>query len=232
MKNSTRMNSIANLQSGDTRKRDLTKQEKAELSAFREGLEFLGTKSESEVFKMLGLTKDGKYKRLWQNIMVEMLHTTNPKRHGHSKYKPLYSLLLVHHMMKGSSFLSFGSVIGSPYERIKEWTKRHPEFALAREIGESFMRDKWEKIAQDTSSGAVKGNAATIIFALKNYFPDEYKDKRELEHSGHVYMVDTGIDRDDSNAIDAEFREAEQGQLDSPDTNVEADTNVETDDWY
>ena len=222
MSGQERLTAISNLSKGKVK--DFSKQQKAELAAFREGLEFLGTRSEKEVFEMLGLNKDGKYKKLWQNIMVEMLHTTNPKRHPKSKYRPIYSLLLVHHMMRGSSFLSFGSVIGFPYERIKDWTKKHPEFALAREIGDSFMRDKWEKIAQDTSSGDKKGNAATIIFALKNYFPDEYKDKRELEHSGHVYMVDTGIERSPHEAIDAEYTDVSKGG--------EVIAPPDTDDWY
>ena len=56
----------------------------------------------------------------------------------------------------------------------------HAEFRQAKEVGSEASRKKIEEMLMEcTKSG--KGNVVGAIFMLKNRFPNEWRDKRELE---------------------------------------------------
>lgn len=126
-----------------------------------------------------------------QNIINNLPHQ--------SKYDPDYGPLLIYHMSKGYSYTSFKAVIGVDKRTLTNWEREHEEFRLCLEIAQTRMQMKWEHIILQAAEGKVKGNAAAIIFAIKNYFPDIYKDKREIETHGTVMLVDTGIKRLEGN---------------------------------
>ena len=52
------------------------------------------------------------------------------------KYEPEYAQMLLEHLTKGLSFTSFNVPGGVSYSTLRNWCKRFPEFAQAREIGE------------------------------------------------------------------------------------------------
>lgn len=143
-----------------------------------------------------GLDVDGIHRSAKDNIYNLM--------HGNSKYDPDYGPLLIYHMGKGYTLTSFATIIGVDRSTVHNWFKQHSAFNFCRDIAERRMKLKWERIILESAQGIVKGNAAAIIFAIKNYFPDEYKDKREVEHTASVMLVDTGIRRVDGNTIEGE----------------------------
>lgn len=99
-----------------------------------------------------------------------------------SKYKKEFCEKLIEHMKQGLSFESFASIAGCNRSIVHDWSDRHKEFKLAKEIGESHSRLFWEKVLIAGSLGKVKGyNATSVIFALKNKFPKEWRDRREIE---------------------------------------------------
>lgn len=56
----------------------------------------------------------------------------------------------------------------------------HAEFRQAKEVGSEASRKKIEEMLMEcTKTG--KGNVVGAIFMLKNRFPNEWRDKRELE---------------------------------------------------
>lgn len=71
-------------------------------------------------------------------------------------------------------------------QRVYDWEARHPEFAdtinLARVKRQAFL----ERRLLSSEVGAI---VTSSIFALKNASPDDWRDKRELEHSGGVEIT-------------------------------------------
>lgn len=105
--------------------------------------------------------------------------------------------MLLVHMASGLTARSFGGRIGVTPKTITDWIDKHPLFYAFHEAGLQFQRMDWEQTLVDMAKGKTRGNAAAAIFALKNYFPDDYKDKREVEMAAGAGMilVDTGIKR-------------------------------------
>ena len=97
-----------------------------------------------------------------------------------SKYKSEYCEQLLNHMAEGYSFEAFGSEVGVGKTTLYNWCLAHPEFRQAKEVGSEASRKKIEEMLMEcTKSG--KGNVVGAIFMLKNRFPNEWRDKRELE---------------------------------------------------
>jgi len=86
-------------------------------------------------------------------------------------------------MAEGLSLAAAAAECDIHRQRVYEWEERHPEFAdtvkLARVKRQAFLERRLLK--------AVDGPVVTSsIFALKNAGPDDWRDKREVEHSGGV----------------------------------------------
>ena len=168
-----------------------------DLSKLKDSLMNMSELNDDDILHFLEINSNFQHRDLWENVISEISN-------NFIKYRHIYSLLLVWHMMKGYTYLSFGARLGVTDRTCRRWALDFPEFKAAREIGNGFMRYKWENIATTSAEGTNKGNAATIIFALKNYFPEEFKDKRELEMTGHMYIIDTGIDRSVPQHVDVD----------------------------
>lgn len=120
------------------------------------------------------------------------------KRGAPTLYDPQYCEDLIDHMIKGLSFESFAATIWVHRDTLYEWVKVHPEFSDAKKIGMEQARLWWEKKGQeglfsqseydkDAGTGSSKSmNAAVWIFNMKNRFPQDWKEKQEVEHSGEV----------------------------------------------
>ena len=111
-----------------------------------------------------------------------------------SKWDPKYCKELIEHMAAGCSFASFGGKALVKYSTLKRWEKMYPEFQEASEIGQLVCMYTWEKIIIGQANGSVKGLPATTIFALKNYFPDKFKENLSLSGAGNTIVVfDSGV---------------------------------------
>lgn len=114
-----------------------------------------------------------------------------------TKYKKEYCELLVQHMSQGLSFESFAGEIDVNRDTVHEWATRHKDFSEAKRRGEAKSRIIWEKILVGGATGKIKNyNATSAIFALKNKFPKEWRDRKEID----VHTDDT--ERDDSDTED------------------------------
>lgn len=84
-------------------------------------------------------------------------------------------------MGTGLSLTAFAGDIGVARSTINEWIDNHPEFSEAVKIGKA----KRTAFLERGMLGADTGPAVTArIFALKNADPDEWREKREVEHFG------------------------------------------------
>lgn len=113
---------------------------------------------------------------------------------GITKFDLLYCEDLLVHMSKGKSYATFGAEIKVTLSTMKRWEKHIPEWANAKELGMLCQMSKWEDIVLQQSDGTIKGAPATTIFALKNFFPDQFKENTALiGKEGLTIVIDTGV---------------------------------------
>ena len=94
-----------------------------------------------------------------------------------SKYKPEYCEMVQQHMARGYSFEAFAAGIGVDRKTLYLWCDKYPEFKYAKDVGTEASRKLWEKVLIKQA----KKNVIATIFALKNKFPNEWRDRRELD---------------------------------------------------
>ena len=102
-----------------------------------------------------------------------------------TKYLPEYCDLLITHMDNGYSFQSFAGLVNVSKDTLYEWEKNYIEFSDAKKIGFEKSRLFWEKIGIDLSKKNF-GNPTAFIFNMKNRFPEDWREKHEIEHSGGI----------------------------------------------
>jgi len=111
-------------------------------------------------------------------------------------YDPKYCKAIVHHCSDGSSIVSFAVSIGMSYNQMIKWYKLYPEFGEARDAAKEAQMCYWEELAKAQATGQSRGNAASLIFTMKNRFKEHYRDRQDIEVSGDLnFIVDTGIVR-------------------------------------
>lgn len=99
-----------------------------------------------------------------------------------TKYRPEYCQAIIEHMSEGASMTSFAASIGVARSTITQWADENPEFSVAVNTGKAKCAAWWEALGR---SGAQGGdvNPTLVIFGLKNMSPDDWRDKRELDHT-------------------------------------------------
>lgn len=103
-----------------------------------------------------------------------------------SKFKPAYCNEVIATMATGLSLTAFAGDIGVARSTINEWIDNHPEFSEAVKIAKAKRTAALERSMLAAESGPA---VTSRIFALKNADPDEWRDKREHEHSGSINVI-------------------------------------------
>lgn len=90
-------------------------------------------------------------------------------------------------MATGLSLAASAAELGIHRQRVYEWADRHPEFAdtvkLAQAKRQLFLE---RRLLKDDLPGP---QITSTIFALKNAGPEDWRDKREVEHSGEMTVA-------------------------------------------
>jgi hypothetical protein len=143
-------------------------------------------------------------KRLEPNLGEEKNPET-PWWQAHYMYHPDYGEMLIDHMSRGHSLESFGYAAKVSITVINRWRKENPHFQEAYRMGEQARLYNLEEKIQGQIEGTIDGKAATLIFALKNQFPNHYQDKQQVETTvAAQIVVDTGISRGQNSLPDVE----------------------------
>jgi len=112
-----------------------------------------------------------------------------------TSYKPEYCKMLVEHMSKGKSFETFANQAKCCIDTLYKWTEANPEFAEAKKQAFNLNREFWEQIGidglHDYKEYDEKGklshskslNPTLYIFNMKNRFPNEWRDRKELNQN-------------------------------------------------
>lgn len=109
-----------------------------------------------------------------------------------TKFKPAYCDEVINTMATGLSLTAFAGEIGVARSTINEWMAQFPDFSEAVKKGQAKRVAYLERRLLDGEFGA---RVTSHIFALKNADPDEWQDKREIQHSGG-FEVTTKEQRD------------------------------------
>lgn len=100
-----------------------------------------------------------------------------------TEYTPELGERILELMEEGLSLTAAAAECDVHRQRVYEWEGRHPDFAEDVKLG----RAKRQAFLERRLMGAADGPIVTSsIFALKNTNPDDWRDKREVEHSGGI----------------------------------------------
>lgn len=86
-------------------------------------------------------------------------------------------------MASGLSLAASAADLGIHRQRVYEWMERHPEFADTVKLAQAKRQLFLERRLLSADVGPV---VTSTIFALKNAGPEDWRDKREVEHSGAI----------------------------------------------
>jgi transposase len=102
------------------------------------------------------------------------------KRGRPTKYKPEYCQVALEMGRKGDTWTAIAAEIGVVRETMYDWMDVQPAFSDALKRSRQMAQQWWEKTLKGQSRGKYDGGSATAaIFAMKNQFPDDYRDRRE-----------------------------------------------------
>lgn len=107
-------------------------------------------------------------------------------------YTPELGERILSLMEEGLSLTAAAAECDVHRQRVYEWEDRHPEFAEEVMLGRAKRQAFLERRLMSAADGPI---VTSSIFALKNTNPDDWRDKREVEHSGGV-EVSTKEQRD------------------------------------
>lgn len=112
-----------------------------------------------------------------------------------SDYDPAYCEMVIDHLGGGYSLKTFAAVVDCNPSTLYEWEKAHPEFSNAIKKGRAKGMMTWET---GLMTQAIKGtgNTAAHIFAMKNLYPDDWRDKQDHEHKVGLTVNISGDDAD------------------------------------
>ena len=114
-----------------------------------------------------------------------------------TRYDPDFGEKIIEIMSEGFSLVAAASCIGVGRTTVYEWRDKHPEFAKMLEIAAAKRQHVLEKDLLNAKEGPV---VTSRIFALKNASPD-WREKKEVEHSGSIGTMDLSKLTDEELAI-------------------------------
>lgn len=112
-----------------------------------------------------------------------------------TKYKPKYCDMLIEHMANGGSFEGFAAVVKTHSDTLYDWLDAQPDFLEAKKAGFIASRKFWEDTMADQARGKINGSSTALIFALKNRFPKDYRDRTEQKVQAYVGDIENDPER-------------------------------------
>lgn len=103
-----------------------------------------------------------------------------------TKYKPSMCDTIRECGKEGMGKAEMAAEIGIHHSTFKAWQEEHPEFSAAVKDALFLSQAWWEgkgRIATFDSQGF---NATSYIFNMKNRFPEDWRDKHEVENTHDV----------------------------------------------
>ena len=123
-------------------------------------------------------------------ISEEITDADYPAPHAGGRpttYDPLYCDKVVDMGKEGLSWTAIASELGHARSTLYLWMDNHEEFSVAMKRARELAMGWWEKVLMGQATGKFDGKSATAaIFAMKNQFPDDYRDRKEHKIDAEV----------------------------------------------
>jgi hypothetical protein len=103
-----------------------------------------------------------------------------------TSYKPEFAELVTGYCLLGAKEPQLAEIFGVNQDSIYEWKKRYPKFSEGIKIGREVAD---AKVAKSLYRKALEGDTVACIFWLKNRQPEQWRDQRDLRHSGLVTLA-------------------------------------------
>ena len=119
-----------------------------------------------------------------------MAKKTAPKIGRPTKYRSAMCDAVVEMGKAGKTLTQMACALDITMETMNQWRKSKPDYsdAIKRALQHSLAH--WEEMGQQGCMGAIDGfNATSYVWQTKNRFPEAYRDKHEVEHSGNVNVI-------------------------------------------
>ena len=97
-------------------------------------------------------------------------------------------------MSSGLSLAASAAELGIHRQRVYEWMDRHPEFADTVKLAQAKRQLFLERRLLSADAGPV---VTSTIFALKNAGPEDWRERKEVEHSGEFTVKKSAADMTD-----------------------------------
>lgn len=112
-------------------------------------------------------------------------------------YTSEFCALAVEMGKEGKTKTAIAAACGVSRNTVYDWMEAHEEFGEAIKESVALAQAWWENILRSQATGS-EGNATSAIFAMKNQFPDQYRDRREhtVEHAGFIEIDFLGYEPD------------------------------------
>lgn len=109
-----------------------------------------------------------------------------------TKYRDEFCDLVVEMGKEGKSFCQMACAMDITEETLYQWKKSKPDFSESLKKARQHAQAWWEDHGQRGTIGQIDGfNSTSYVWQTKNRFPDAFRDKHEIEHSGEVEVTVT-----------------------------------------
>tara|TARA_R100001086_G_scaffold180400_5_gene100191 strand:- start:14542 stop:14919 length:378 start_codon:yes stop_codon:yes gene_type:complete len=106
-----------------------------------------------------------------------------------TKYKPEFCDKVIEMGREGASKAEMALELDIAMSTFDVWQNDREDFSEAVKRATALSQGWWEKNGRLATFGGVDGfNATSYIFQMKNRFSDDWRDKRETEHSGNMTL--------------------------------------------
>lgn len=112
-------------------------------------------------------------------------------------YRPEFCEQVIEYGKLGKSLAWMASEFDVSRECIYEWMRVHPEFSDAMTRARAHSQRWWEDKGQDnilSLPGQGTLNAGVYSRSMAARFPDDWREKQEIEHKGGVTIQATPLD--------------------------------------
>lgn len=101
-----------------------------------------------------------------------------------TKYKPEFCEVLIECGAEGMGKAEMAAELGIHHSTFNAWIEEKPEFSAAVKEAVSRSQAWWEREGRKATFGKTDGfNATSYIFNMKNRFPNDWRDKREVDNT-------------------------------------------------
>ena len=125
-----------------------------------------------------------------------------------TKYDPKFCQLVIDVGELGGSIAEMAYEVGVCRNTLKTWQKEYPDFLTAMTRAELASQVWWERAGRDGMT-ADKFNSSVWSRSMAARFPDDWREKQEVEHRGEFAVNHKAVDlTDDELAMIASGRTA------------------------